>query len=102
MTWASSWIGRSRARTLSTGGGLALAPHPGYLSISLGKADIRAVAQGLFDGFRGRGLHVAAVTVARFVNPVPDRQAIADAFWTLHAQPRKARTVGTILKPTGA
>ena len=102
MTWASSWIGRSRARTLSTGGGLALAPHPGYLSISLGKADIRAVAQGLFDGFRGRGLHVATVTLRASSALARNTQSIADPFWTLHAQPWKARTIGTILEPPGA
>lgn len=94
-------LGRGSGSVLLTGGGLALAPHPGYLSISLGKAHLRAVAQGLSDGFRGRAA-CRHRNVAGFVSPGPNTQAIADAFWTLHAQPWKARTVWTILKPTGA
>lgn len=99
---APAMLGRRSGSVLLISSGFALAPHPGYLSISIGKADIRALAQGLLDRSRGRGLHVATVTVAGFVNPGPDTQAIADAFWTLHAQPWKAWSVRTILEPTGA
>jgi hypothetical protein len=34
---------------LLTGGGFALARSPDFLSISIGKAGIRALARGLFD-----------------------------------------------------
>ena len=95
-------LGRGSGSVLLTGGNFALAPHPGYLSISIGKAHIRAVAEGLFDRFRGHGLHVATVTSRASSALAPNTQSIADPFWTLHAQPWKARTVGTILEPTGA
>ena len=51
---------------LLTGGGFALAPSPDYLSISIGKAGIRALAQGLFEPFREKGIHVATVTILAF------------------------------------
>ena len=50
---------------LLTGGGFALAPSPDYLSISIGKAGIRALAHGLFEPFREKGIHVATVTIPR-------------------------------------
>jgi hypothetical protein len=42
---------RGSGTILFTGGGFALEPHPEYLSLSIGKAGIRALAHGL----RARG-----------------------------------------------
>jgi NADP-dependent 3-hydroxy acid dehydrogenase YdfG len=46
---------------LLTGGGFALEPSADYLSLSIGKAGIRALAHGLFDSFKEKGIHVATV-----------------------------------------
>jgi short-subunit dehydrogenase len=72
---------------LFTGGGFGLAPSPDYLSVSIGKAGIRALTLGLFEPNRDAGVHVATVTVATFVSPDSKESGeIADAFWGLHTQ----------------
>jgi len=79
---------------LLTGGGFALAPSADYLSVSIGKAGIRALAHGLFEPFRDKGIHVATVTVCTFVAPGSKEAAsVADQFWHLYSQPRDAWTV---------
>lgn len=78
---------------LLTGGGFALFPHPGYLSISIGKAGLRAQALGLFEAFKEQGIHVATVTVATFVNPdSKEASDVAEEFWKLYSQPKNAWT----------
>ncbi|HYD15454.1 MAG TPA: SDR family NAD(P)-dependent oxidoreductase [Hyphomicrobium sp.] len=70
---------------LLTGGGFALAPSPDYISLSIGKAGIRALAQGLFEDFKTKNIHVATVTVAAWVSPGSDHAgAVAEHFWKLH------------------
>jgi len=84
---------RGSGTILLTGGGFALQPHPDYLSLSIGKAGIRALAHGLFESFKEKGIHVATVTVATFVNPASeDAAAVAERFWQLHNQPKSAWT----------
>src|SRR5215470_20269570 len=79
---------------LLTGGGFALAPSPDYLSISIGKAGIRALAHALFEPFREKGIHVATITVCTFVSPGSNEaSAVADQFWHLYSQPKDAWTV---------
>lgn len=99
---APSMLDRKTGTILLTGGGFALAPHPDYLSISIGKAGIRTLAQGLFEEFRDGGVHVATVTVAGFVNPdTEDTKRIADAFWDLNSQPAADWTLETVYEPLG-
>jgi len=50
---------RGGGSILLTGGGFALEPNPEYLSLSIGKAGIRALAIGLFDSLKEKGIHVA-------------------------------------------
>lgn len=70
---------------LLTGGGFSLAPSPDYISLSIGKAGIRALAIGLFDDFKAKGIHVATVTVAAMVEPGSEHAtAVAEHFWKLH------------------
>ncbi len=70
---------------LLTGGGFALAPSPDYISLSIGKAGIRALALGLFEDFKAKGIHVATVTVSAWVTPGSEHaSAVADHFWKLH------------------
>ncbi|MCB5186786.1 SDR family NAD(P)-dependent oxidoreductase [Methylobacillus caricis] len=72
---------------LLTGGGFALYPSPDYLSLSIGKAGIRALALGLFESFKEQSIHVATITITTFVNPgSKETSDIADQFWQLHAQ----------------
>ncbi|SFV29701.1 SDR family NAD(P)-dependent oxidoreductase [Hyphomicrobium facile] len=90
---------RGSGSILLTGGGFALEPSPEYLSLSIGKAGIRALALGLFENLKAKGVHVATVTVAAFVNPgSKDAQAVAEEFWKLHSQPKGAWTVEAIYK----
>lgn len=84
---------RRSGTILLTGGGFALSPNADYLSLSIGKAGIRALAHGLFDSFKEKGIHVATVTVAAFVSPgSKDANAVAEHFWQLHSQPNGSWT----------
>jgi short-subunit dehydrogenase len=98
---APKMIARASGSILLTGGGYALHPHPDYLSLSVGKAGIRALAQGAFESFKAHGVHVATVTVAGSVNSVADAAAVAERFWQLHAQPTDSWEVETIYTPVG-
>ena len=46
---APKMMARGSGSILFTGGGFALQPHPDYLSLSIGKAGIRALAQGILS-----------------------------------------------------
>lgn len=93
---APKMLERGSGSILLTGGGFALQPSPDYLSLSIGKAGIRALAQGLFESFAPKGVHVATVTVAAFVDPnSKDAEAVAELFWQLHNQPKGKWTVET-------
>lgn len=82
---------RGAGTILLTGGGFALSPHPDYLSLSIGKAGIRALAQGLFESFKEKGIHVATVTVATLVSAgSKEAEAVGEQFWQLHSQPKEA------------
>jgi NAD(P)-dependent dehydrogenase (short-subunit alcohol dehydrogenase family) len=72
---------------LITGGGYAIAPSYDFLSLSIGKAGTRALAQGLFEQFKAKGVHVATVTVSANVTPGSEHAAaVAEQFWQLHSQ----------------
>lgn len=99
---APSMAARGAGSILLTGGGFALQPHPDYLSLSIGKAGIRALAQGLFESFEEKGIHVATVTVAGFVDPgTQDAASVGEHFWQLHAQPRGAWEMERVYTPAG-
>jgi NAD(P)-dependent dehydrogenase (short-subunit alcohol dehydrogenase family) len=85
---------RKSGAILLTGGGFALAPHPEYLSLSIGKAGMRALAVGLFEPFHEKGIHVATLTIAALVSPESKEAAdIGEHFWRLYNQPKDAWTV---------
>ncbi|WP_109488218.1 SDR family NAD(P)-dependent oxidoreductase [Occallatibacter savannae] len=78
---------RGKGTILLTGGGLALAPHPNYLSLSIGKAGIRSMAKALFRPLGAKGIHLATLTVAKIVAAgSADADAAAEAFWSLHSE----------------
>lgn len=79
---------RRTGTILLTGGGYALKPNPQFISLSIGKAGIRALALGLFESLRQEGIHIATVTVEVAIKPDSrDAEAVAELFWQLHSQP---------------
>jgi NAD(P)-dependent dehydrogenase (short-subunit alcohol dehydrogenase family) len=85
----SEQMGQRRSGTiLLTGGGYSLAPNPQFLSLSIGKAGIRAFALGAFETLKQKGIHLGTVTVQ--VNVKADSaetEAVAELFWQLYSQP---------------
>jgi len=82
---------RGAGTILLTGGMFAVAPNPAFLSLSIGKAGVRALTQALFAPFRDRGVHIASVSVATMVAAdSPEAEGVANAFWGLHNSPREA------------
>lgn len=80
---------RNGGTILLTGGGFGIYPSPDYLSLSIGKAGIRALALGLFESSKEKNVHVATVTVCAFVSSESkETQEIANHFWQLHNQPK--------------
>lgn len=65
--------------------------NPRYVSLSLGKAGVRALVSLLDQEYRAAGVHVATVTVAGPVAPGTafDPDEIAEHYWLLHTQPRE-------------
>ncbi|WP_061295396.1 SDR family NAD(P)-dependent oxidoreductase [Herbidospora cretacea] len=65
-------------------------PDPRRVSLSLGKAGVRALVTLLDAEWGGRGVHFASVTVAGAVAPggAFDPDDIAGHYWRLHTQPR--------------
>ncbi|MGA4837825.1 SDR family NAD(P)-dependent oxidoreductase [Streptomyces sp. G45] len=63
-----------------------------HVSLSLGKAGLRSLAELLDQRYGPDGVHVATVTVAGPVAPgTPfDPDDIAEHYWRLHTQPRDA------------
>jgi hypothetical protein len=65
--------------------------NPRYVSLSLGKAGVRALVSLLDQEYGAAGVHVATVTVAGPVAPDTafDPDQIAEHYWLLHTQPRE-------------
>lgn len=68
-------------------------PDPEHVSLSLGKAGVRALVTLLDTLYRPQGLHVGTVTVAGAIGPGTDFDPddIADAYWRLHTQAPRDR-----------
>ncbi len=79
---------RHSGAILLTGGGYSLAPSPDFISLSIGKAGIRALALGTFDSLKQMGIHIATVTVEVAVAPdSKEAEAVGEHFWQLYSQP---------------
>jgi NAD(P)-dependent dehydrogenase (short-subunit alcohol dehydrogenase family) len=65
-------------------------PKASRVSLSLGKAGVRALVALLAEWYGPSGVHVATVTVGGNVAPGTafDPDDIAEHYWRLHAQPR--------------
>jgi NAD(P)-dependent dehydrogenase (short-subunit alcohol dehydrogenase family) len=98
---APNMIARGSGTILFTGGGFGVHPHPDFVSLSIGKAGIRALTHAIFDPFQQKGVHVATVTVAGLVMNRKDADAVAEQFWQLHSQPAGSWLVETVYTPAG-
>ena len=79
---------RGSGTILLTGGGFSLAPNPDYISLSIGKAGLRAMTLGMFESLKQKGIHIATVTVHTAVTPdSKEAEAVGEHFWQLHSQP---------------
>lgn len=80
---------------LFTGGGAALSPIPGLISLSIGKSAIRMLAYGLAQELEGSGIRVGTVTIFGGVAPGTDfdPDKIAERYWAFHSQPGEGGTV---------
>lgn len=79
---------RRSGTILLTGGGYSLAPNPQYISLSVGKAGIRALTFGMFEPLKREGIHIATVTIGMAIEPESrEAEAVGDLFWQLHSQP---------------
>jgi len=108
---------RGKGTILFTGATASLRARPPFLAFGAAKAGLRAVAQGLAREFGPKGIHVAHIIVdgviageyaaTNFTEYVRSKGAdgllavddIADAYWTLHRQPRSAWTHEMDLRP---
>lgn len=71
-----------------TGGGYSLAPNPESISLSIGKAGIRALALCMFETLKQMEIHIATVTVGIAIKPDSEEaEAVGELFWQLHSQP---------------
>ncbi len=87
---APAMAARGHGSFIITGG----MPEPvaQYLSLSLGKAGVRALTAMLHEHYGPSGVHAATVTVYGTVAPGTafDPDDIAEHYWRLHRQPREA------------
>ncbi|MBV7519062.1 SDR family NAD(P)-dependent oxidoreductase [Ensifer sp. ENS12] len=73
-----------------TGGFFGLSPNPDFASLSIGKAGVRNLALGLFESHKDKGVHVATVTVAAYVNAgSKEATEISEEYWKLYTQPKE-------------
>lgn len=77
--------------TIIITGGMPI-PEPALVSLSLGKAGVRALTELLANEYGPRGIHVATITVCGGVKPggVFDPDRIADHYLRVHRQPVEA------------
>jgi len=108
---------RGRGTVIFTGATASVRGRDGFAAFAAAKHGLRAVAQSMARELGPRGVHVAhtiidgAIDTAWIAENFPERYAqkaqdgilnpehIADAYWTLHAQPRDAWTHELDLRP---
>ncbi|MFH7243243.1 MAG: SDR family NAD(P)-dependent oxidoreductase [Spirulina sp.] len=72
---------------LLTGGGFSLYPQPDFVSLSIGKAGIRVLANTLHEALKDSPIKVGTVTICGTVNgedPKYSSDLIAEEYWKLH------------------
>jgi NAD(P)-dependent dehydrogenase (short-subunit alcohol dehydrogenase family) len=107
----------ARGTLIFTGASASLRGKPGYAHFAAAKAGLRAIAQSMAREYGPQGLHVAHVVIdggidgdrlrkalpgiieARGEDGLLGIDAIAEAYWQLHCQPRSAWTHEIDLRP---
>lgn len=108
-------VARGRGSILFTGATAALRGGANFAAFAAGKFALRALAQSMAREWTPRGVHVAHVVIdgviastrtrrmapdlAEQADAMLDPQAIAEAFYRLHEQPRSAWTFEADLRP---
>lgn len=78
---------RAKGTILFTGGGFSMYPHPDFVSLSIGKAGIRVLANTLHQALKDSPIKVGTVTICGTVNggdPKYESDRIAEEYWKLH------------------
>ena len=106
-----------RGTVIFTGASASLRGRPGFAQFAAAKAGLRMVAQSMAREYGPLGIHVAHVVIdggidgerlrSRFPDIAAERgegglleiEAIAEAYWQLHRQPRSAWTHEIDLRP---
>jgi NAD(P)-dependent dehydrogenase (short-subunit alcohol dehydrogenase family) len=106
-----------RGTVIFTGASASLRGKPGYAHFAAAKAGLRAIAQSMAREYGPHGIHVAHVVIdggidgdrlRRAVPSIVEQRgqdgllgidAIAEAYWQLHRQPRSAWTHELDLRP---
>ncbi|MCG6233984.1 SDR family NAD(P)-dependent oxidoreductase [Vibrio furnissii] len=87
---STSMLKKKQGTILLTGGMLAYHPHPEYLTLSIAKAGIRALTEGLFRSLGSQGVHIANVAVGKAISPnSQEANDVADIFWKIYQQPKE-------------
>ena len=110
-------VSLGRGTLIFTGASASLRGKPGYAHFAAAKAGLRAIAQSMAREYGPHGLHVAHVVIdggidgerlrkavpriieARGEDGLLGIEAIAEAYWQLHRQPRSAWTHEIDLRP---
>ena len=72
-----------------TGGGLAKHPSGNYAMLSLSKAALLNVSEGMHASMASEGIHLATITVNDYIPPGSDKAvAVAEHFWAAQTQPQ--------------
>jgi len=111
---ARAMLPRQRGTILFTGATAALRGGANFVNLAVGKFGLRALAQSMARELGPKGIHVAHVVVDGMIaaehrpgrgksergpDALLDDDAIAEAYWQLHLQPRSAWTLETDLRP---
>src|SRR5258707_13672177 len=90
---------KGKGTILLTGGALAMYPSADYLTVSIGKASIRAMTEALFPQLAKRGIHIATLTLAKSVSASSSHaKQVADEFWNFHSQPPHNWDMGVVVQ----
>ena len=104
---------RGRGTLLFTGATASMRGGSGFAAFAAAKAGLRSTAQSMAREFGPQGIHVAHLVIDGGVDspaihadappPPPDSlidlDTVAEAYWTLHAQPRDGWTHEMDLRP---
>jgi NAD(P)-dependent dehydrogenase (short-subunit alcohol dehydrogenase family) len=114
---ARRMLPQGRGTILFTGATASLRARPPFTAFASAKAGLRAVAHGMAREFGPQGLHVAHVVIDGAIDGeqlnrrIPqlkerlgpdgmlDPDALAEAYWQLHLQPRSTWTLELDLRP---